>query len=1731
MPTQYVRFIDKTHRLLWLLIGVLLVIGALSVTASAILPAMLERWLGERGLEAEVEQVRFSPLHLSVHASGLRLRNREGRGFDARHASLQFSWRQLLRGRLHLRQLELDGAALDIQSRLEEGTRRWEIAGWELGTDPPGDRDWQLPLARVRLRDSEVCYRHLPQWHTASCAKFSDLLAIDLRLAGRGRAGEPLQLEIGARDLTLRGLTAQNRDAHTAHTALVELRLSRARYTRADHRIAAAGVQVRRFASCTPALWAEALPVLGRLVGHCAAAQRLQIDGGAGDPVQFTFGAGAEVHWRRASGQEVLLRYANRRHANWRARTIAINDFRFLRGAQHLSWQRAGASGFDWCPNQWRDREHHYCLRAGSLRLPRETRFDWVGPLDVRAPEGRLQQTRLLDMAAPNPNPLTVMDARIGALNYRGASRSLELASLRLDSAAGCVPGGLWQQPEHCLQLRQLRADEPLKIAFPWAARERPLGFSGGRFALARLELERAGERQFQLEDLQWQSANLLRDGRPLSLENFSLQYLAGCLPDAVLPQRFRPLCARVENLAGRGNFLLHPGADAYAVFGELQLDSLQLADSSAADRGLRLQHLRGGSGFFRVDHRNEIPAQLAAGVDATAEGEDEKSAAPAAPGPPPGTWAGIAGLESSNLQLRDFSLSRLQGCMPPAWFRLIFDQRAGMPECFEVQNLRQHRPLALRWREGLAVSAAQLTLERALVRARSGDSLLDIYGLRLPTADIRLLPGEGDWRLALPGFALDRFRGCLPRDPPARAGGCLDLEMLRLGDNFHARERGGALSVDLRGLVLNRLLLTGREEEFIAHVEQLLLPALTLDLPRGEGFEIAQAALHLDNLQAARLDTCLPLQMQTGGDWPRCVSARDIHSTDTPAGTGLSLRQLELKESPVAQPLLTAAQLQLREIALRRDPHIALELRGLELEKLSACGLLPHLPPWAASAGLGDCVQLAALQLPGDNRIRLTPGARGVDLGPLHTSAIELTTAPGRPPSLSLQGVQWQSLDAGPDGLRVADLRALGFSGCLEPAFVAARAGFLKRDGVPLHCLELRELHLPGQQLWRWQPPRDAAGNMELNGLRLGDGRAQTLDLEQLALRGLSREGDRLRVRELALSGFSGCLPRDLVRPFAPCYQAGRVQLERGLEVDFSGRVPLELRGVQIAGLLVSEAGYPAQIPAQLLQVETLSLGALAFAGGAIAAEGLELRGIASCVPEGYLRGVNLCAAVDVLSLSGSYRGADGLLELAALDWQALTLFGMDREPFFENGSARMQQVRWHNRELRLQFLELAQAAALGRREHELEFRRHAWNWELGLLQLEQLRYHLDARELDIARVVADTPRGILERDQAGDFPIRHRLAWVDGVGETAQRGAVREIRAPRLHYRIGEFSVTQGRFTWVDQAGRYEANLPVRRINLLMRDISSYDADPPASLLLNARPGGVGELQLAGEIDFKENHKWDARLKGYLRSVNLIPAGPYMAQLLGYKILQGQMDAVLDIRIVNDEVDAVADIVLNRLKLRRVRDAQHLGARTLIPLDIALLLMQDGQGDVRFRMPVSGNLYDPDFSFSYIFSHLLQRAIMEALLSYFTPVGVYTLARLAWARFRVARFAPVLFDPGSAELNAAAEARLDKLAADLSARPESRPGICGIANARDWNALYPQETPGLYGTRNSREAFYRHPPVEIHRELEQLAGRRSWRVQRYLLNAGITAEEFIQCAPDYNGRDFEQPRVEIGR
>ena len=605
MPTQYTQISTPVRRLLWWLIGGLLLLGGLSLVASSLLQKKAEQWLAERGLEAQIDYLYLSLPNLRLQARGVELHNAEGRGLRARELMLDYSWWQLLRGRLQLQRAYLDGAYMDLESSAGERGRQWEVGGWALGQGERKDKDLRLLLEWVRLRDSRLCYRHRPQWPTPSCVQFGDLRARDFLLTMQREGDEPLNLGIAAERLRIGDLLIREKNADVADLVLVKLDLSGGIYRKPGNQITADKLSATMFGSCPPERWADALRGLTRLVGHCGTARQLQLAG----ELQFGFGHGAEVHWHRASGQGVQLRHRDRRWQNWRAQTLAIDEFSYIRDARDLSWQRAGASAFDWCIPGLRNDAHHYCVRAGTMHLPEPVTFDWSQGLSVAAGSSRLQQVQLLDVAAgKNRDPITAHRIALGDLSYSGATRLLQVEGLDLASASGCIPGQLWQQPDHCVRLAGLHTAEPLQLRFGAKRKQLPWGLSSGPLRLAQLRVQRDKSTELELQKLYWQRMNFLGGEEPLLVQDLGLQSLSGCLPEAMLPERLRPLCADVSRLDGRGTFAWRGGSDSYLILGQLKLQRILLAERRGSDRGLLLQQLHTGEGFFRRNADGDNP-------------------------------------------------------------------------------------------------------------------------------------------------------------------------------------------------------------------------------------------------------------------------------------------------------------------------------------------------------------------------------------------------------------------------------------------------------------------------------------------------------------------------------------------------------------------------------------------------------------------------------------------------------------------------------------------------------------------------------------------------------------------------------------------------------------------------------------------------------------------------------------------------------------------------------------------------------------------------------------------------------------------------------------------------------------------------------------------------------------------------------------------------------------------
>jgi Domain of Unknown Function (DUF748) len=197
------------------------------------------------------------------------------------------------------------------------------------------------------------------------------------------------------------------------------------------------------------------------------------------------------------------------------------------------------------------------------------------------------------------------------------------------------------------------------------------------------------------------------------------------------------------------------------------------------------------------------------------------------------------------------------------------------------------------------------------------------------------------------------------------------------------------------------------------------------------------------------------------------------------------------------------------------------------------------------------------------------------------------------------------------------------------------------------------------------------------------------------------------------------------------------------------------------------------------------------------------------------------------------------------------------------------------------------------------------------------------------IKRLLVSNPRGTIERDRAGDFPLKGlwgRPAHPPDSKPPADVGAVPAPTAPSLVLGIGEIVVRDGAVDWRDDAVTPPVRLDLSRIQATVTG-ASWPLRGPTSVRVALRPPGGGQFQLAGRVGIDP---FTADLRLTTRAAEL---GPYQAYVPTVARISGQTD--LDLTVLLPGVAATPTTVRGRVGVARldVRDGQ----RTVMMVDQA--------------------------------------------------------------------------------------------------------------------------------------------------------------------------------------------------
>ncbi|WP_180127864.1 DUF748 domain-containing protein [Rhodoferax sp. BLA1] len=319
----------------------------------------------------------------------------------------------------------------------------------------------------------------------------------------------------------------------------------------------------------------------------------------------------------------------------------------------------------------------------------------------------------------------------------------------------------------------------------------------------------------------------------------------------------------------------------------------------------------------------------------------------------------------------------------------------------------------------------------------------------------------------------------------------------------------------------------------------------------------------------------------------------------------------------------------------------------------------------------------------------------------------------------------------------------------------------------------------------------------------------------------------------------------------------------------------------------------------------------------------------------------------------------------------------------------------------------------------------------------------------------------------------------------------------------RFGPISLLGGRINFTDHfiQPNYTADL-----SELVGKLSAFSSQTAAGELqladleLRGRAEGSATLEVLGKINpLVQPMVLD--IQGKVRDLELAPLSTYSARYAGYGIERGKLSVDVAYKVQPDgQLTASNKLVLNQL---RFGDAVP-GAANSLPVKLAVALLADRNGVIDLNVPISGSLNDPQFRLMPIVFKVIGNLILRAV------TAPFSLIANLFGGSGGEELSTVSFEPGSALLNDAAKASLDKVAKVLQERPALKMTVVGTASLEAEREAYKRQQLQALVLGEKRRAL---PAAESQAPIT------------------VAAEEYPQLLKRvYRRGDFPKPRNLVG-
>ncbi len=199
-----------------------------------------------------------------------------------------------------------------------------------------------------------------------------------------------------------------------------------------------------------------------------------------------------------------------------------------------------------------------------------------------------------------------------------------------------------------------------------------------------------------------------------------------------------------------------------------------------------------------------------------------------------------------------------------------------------------------------------------------------------------------------------------------------------------------------------------------------------------------------------------------------------------------------------------------------------------------------------------------------------------------------------------------------------------------------------------------------------------------------------------------------------------------------------------------------------------------------------------------------------------------------------------------------------------------------------------------------------------------------------------------------------------------------------------LGKISLENGNLSFIDHSINPQFSMSISDVSGSINKISSQGTEP-TEIVINAKIDGSIPVDISGKADpLKKELFIDMDVQ--LDDLDLSPFSPYTGKFIGYTVKKGKLNLNLAYLIKSMSLDADVNLLVDQFELGDKVDSKD---AVKAPIKLGIALLKNKKGEIVLKLPVTGQLDDPEFKLSGIILKTILNVLVKAATSPFSFIA----------------------------------------------------------------------------------------------------------------------------------------------